>query len=123
MKMRRSNLEFFAVATVCLAVTVGCSSNSDDDGSAEVGQCPTSISSAHGSNNAFAAFNGYLSGDYSGPDGSAKYSTICLRLADVPQTLAISVMGARPAAGATYSVTTGDSDATGDLAIVEYAEG
>jgi hypothetical protein len=66
-------------------------------------------------------FNGALTGDFAGPDGSAKYSTLCLRLADVPQTLAIRVMGAKPATGVTYGVT---SDVgTGNFAIVEYAEG
>jgi hypothetical protein len=65
--------------------------------------------------------NGTSSGDYSGPDGSARFSTVCLKLADVPQALAITLTGAKPAAGTTYNVVTGN--AADNIAVVEYAEG
>ncbi len=65
--------------------------------------------------------NGTVSGDYGGPDGSAMFTTICLRLGDVPQALAITVMGAKPALGKTYSVVA--DSMPGNTAVVQYAEG
>lgn len=110
-----------AVAAICLTVAAGCSSNENSgSGSAESGQCPTAISGANGANNAFAKFNGSLSGDFSGPDGAARYASVCIRLANVPQALAISVMGDKPSVGTTYPVTNAQ---TGNTATVEYAEG
>jgi hypothetical protein len=124
--MIRYHLEFAGLLLICSVVTGACGSNGAGNGGGgggppETGDCPTSISDAHGANNAFSMFNSQLTGDYNGPDGSAKFGTVCLRLADVPQTLAITVMGAKPAIGVTYSVT--GNAATGNVAIVEYAEG
>jgi hypothetical protein len=113
--------KLLAVAVLCSSIAAGCGSK--DDGSEQEGDCPTSISGAQGANNGFAKFNGVLSGDYSGPDGSARYSSICLRLADVPQTLAITVMGTKPAFGVSYNVSNGEGNPTGDVAVIEYAEG
>jgi hypothetical protein len=112
------------VAFVALgaALLAGCSS-SDSGGQAplESGACPTFISDARGANNAFAMFNGFLSGDGAGSDGLAQFATVCLRIADVPQELRITVLGARPAVGVMYGVTS-DPKAS-NVAVVEYAEG
>jgi hypothetical protein len=110
------------LAALYLIVAVGCGAGAGlGGGPPQSGQCPTLISAAQGANNSFAMFNGFLTGDFSGPDGSAIYSTVCVRLADVPQTLAIKVMGAKPSVGIIYGVT--NIRATGNVAIVEYAEG
>jgi hypothetical protein len=115
-------LKFARFGLVCSVLSSACGSNSSDpSGPAETGECPTSISDARGANNRFAMFNSELAGDYSGPDGLAQFSTVCLNLADVSQTLAITVLGAKPAIGVTYGVR-GDA-ATGNVASVEYAEG
>jgi hypothetical protein len=126
LKMTGYRLKFVGISLICSMATGACGSNGGGNGGSppETGECPTSISDAHGANNAFAIFNSQLTGDYSGPDGSAKFSTVCLRLADVPQTLAITVMGAKPASGVTYGVTGVTADApTGNVASIEYAEG
>ena len=118
--MNEVAFKFAGFASSCLMVAVGCSSNvaaSATDG----GHCPTVISAPQGTNNGYGSMNGDLTGDYSGPDGSADFSTLCLRLGDVPQALQIHVLGAKPAVGKTYSVVT--DNMPGNVAVVQYAEG
>jgi hypothetical protein len=114
--MNRHDFYFAGLEVICFSAAAACSISSG--GESPGGACPTSIAGAQGANNTFDLLNGaVISGDYSGPDGSATFVAVCTNL--VPQALSITLSGAKPAVGATYAI----AGASGNMAAIEYGEG
>jgi hypothetical protein len=110
-------------AALCASVLAGCGSNGDDS-TPLTGPCSASFSDIRGSNVASSRFQANaISGNVSGADGSSTLTMVCAAgatLSDI-KLLAITVTGARPATGVTYTISDA-SPTSGNTAVVEYGD-